>query len=191
MRQRASELTGVGVGAPPPTSNADGAARPASPAPARSSRFAPAPKRTMVRTAIALLLQQPALVLEIQPPTLFGALRQPGIPLLLELIDIVRARPDIVTGALLEHFAGREEYEALSKLALQDVLSQPENWRDEFLGALKALDMDTLKQRYVELNARVTEGGTSALSAEEKAELLSIQPSIRRLEDEIRADSAR
>jgi DNA primase len=145
----------------------------------------------MVRTAIALLLQQPSLVLEIQPPTLFGALRQPGIPLLLELIDVVRARPDIVTGALLEHFAGREEYEALSKLALQDVLSQPENWRDEFLGALKALDMDTLKQRYVELNARVTEGGISALSAEEKAELLSIQPSIRRLEGEIRADSAR
>jgi len=187
MRQRATELTGVG-GAP---AAADAHAPRVAPAPRAPSRFAPAPKRTMVRTAIALLLQQPALVLEIQPPTLFGALRQPGVPLLLELIDIVRARPDIVTGAILEHFAGREEYDALSKLALHEVLSLPDAWRDEFIGAIKALDMDTLKQRYAELNARVIEAGTSALTPEEKVELLSILPSIRRLEGEIRADSAR
>jgi DNA primase len=189
MRQRATELTGVGGAPAPAPSNGEGMARPA--ATARNARVGPAPKRTMVRTAIALLLQQPSLVLEITPPTLFGALRQPGVPLLLELIELVRARPDIVTGALLEHFADREEYDALSRLALQDVLARPENWRDEFLGALKALDVETLKQREAELNARMIEAGSSSLSAAEKAELRSIQPSIRRIEAEVRADSSR
>jgi DNA primase len=145
----------------------------------------------MVRSAIALLLQQPSLVLEIEPPTLFGALRQPGVPLLLELIELVRARPDIVTGTLLEHFEGREEHDALAKLALHEVLAQPENWRDEFLGALKALDVETLKQRETELKDRLTELGSSGLSAGERSELQGIQPAIRRIEAQIRADSAR
>jgi DNA primase len=190
MRQRVTEMTGVGASPPPPASQQAGAARPGPAGGAgKSSRFGPAPKRTMVRTAISLLLQKPALVLDIQPPTLFGALRQPGVPLLLELIELVRSRPDIVTGALLEHFADREEYDALSKLAFQDVLARPENWREEFLGALKALDVETLKQREAELNARLIESGSSALSAEEKSELRALQPEIRRLEAEMRAAS--
>src|SRR3546814_17097353 len=77
------------------------------------------PKRSLVRSAIALLLQKPALALELQPPYRFVALRQPGIELLTELIALVSARPDLSTGALLEHFAEREEADALQKLASQ------------------------------------------------------------------------
>ena len=45
----------------------------------------------------------------IEPPWTFAELRQPGIPLLVELIALCRDRPDITTGALIEHFAEREE----------------------------------------------------------------------------------
>ncbi|WJM85550.1 hypothetical protein QUF31_21715 [Dickeya chrysanthemi] len=49
----------------------------------------------------------------------FSGLRLPGIDLLMELLALVRQRPEISTGALLEHFAEREEQAALQKLAAQ------------------------------------------------------------------------
>ncbi|MEO8160524.1 MAG: DNA primase [Arenimonas sp.] len=183
MRQRATELTGVGA-APASTPIAAGTV-PAQRRPA--ARGAPAPKRSLVRTAISLLLQQPSLAREIEPPYLFNTLRQPGIPLLVEMIALIRERPDIGTGAILEHFDGREEGTSLGKLALADVLANPEHWREEFTGALKALDVETLKQREAELNVRLVELGSSGLSGEEKSELRSLQPAIRELETQLRA----
>jgi DNA primase len=181
MRQRVTELTGVGAVA---------AALPA--APPRRTASAPrggrgaAPKRSLVRTAIELLLQQPALVRQMQPPHVFAALRQPGITLLVELIEVIRERPDIGTGAILDHFAEREEAAALAKLAIAEVLVSPETWAHEFVGALKSLDMETLKQREAELNQRLVEVGMSGLTAAEKDELRGLQPSIRKLELELR-----
>ena len=182
MQARLTELTGVGARAPAPP-------EPATPrsAPVRPGRGTPAPRRSLVRTAIALLLQQPALALRIEPPYLFNTLRQPGVSLLVELVALVRERPDIGTAALIEHFDGREEGASLQKLALTELLTGPEHWADEFIGALKGLDMEALRQREAELNARAREIGMSALSADEKNELRSLQPSIRRLEAELKA----
>ena len=182
MQQRVTELTGVGA------RNANASA-PTTPT-MRPSRGTPAPKRSLVRTAIALLLQQPQLALAIEPPYLFGVLRQPGISLLVELIGLVRERPDIGTGAILEFFAEREEGAALQKLAMTDLLASPEKWSSEFAGAIKGLSLDTLRQREADLNAKLTETGLLSLSAEEKDELRSLQPSIRKVEAEIRQLSA-
>jgi DNA primase len=178
MQQRLSEITGIGarnVAEPTP--------------PARSNRrAAPAPKRSLVRTAIALLLQQPALAEAIEPPHLFAALRQPGIPLLVELIALCKARTGISTGAILEHFAEREEFAPLKKLASQgveDITSSVKAdfaiWDDEqalgtaFQGALAQLDKQTRQQRVDELNARRAEVGMTGLSDSEKAELRELQ----------------
>ena len=183
MFARLAEITGVGA-VPAPVAPA---ARPAPPRPARRGA---APRRTMVRTAIEYLLQQPALASAIEPPYIFAVLAQPGIPLLIELISLCRARPDIRTGAMLEHFAGREEADALHKLALAELLTPPEQWASEFLGALKRLDLETLQQREAELKAKVNEGGLASLSAAEKDEMRGLQPSIRRIEAELREMSA-
>ncbi|MFT3805778.1 DNA primase [Arenimonas sp.] len=167
MQQRVTELTGVGARAVNE-----------SPSPGlgmRVSRGAPAPKRSLVRTAIALLLQQPQLALAIEPPYLFGVLHQPGVPLLVELIDLVRERPDIGTGAILEMFAEREEGAALQKLASQSFPGDEAAWRGEFLDALVQLDKQTRRQRVDELNARIGEVGMTGLSAGEKAELRDLQ----------------
>ncbi len=182
MRQRVTELTGVGA-TPAAATAAPAQRRTASPP--RGGRGA-APKRSLVRTAIELLLQQPSLVRQMQPPHVFAALRQPGIGLLLELIEVVRERPDIGTGAILEHFAEREESGALAKLAIAEVLVAPETWAHEFIGALKSLDMETLRQREADLKQRLVEVGLSGLSPAEQDELRSLQPSIRRLELELR-----
>ncbi len=137
-------------------------------APRRNS--APPPKLSLVRAAITLLLQQPSLVLHIEPPHLFAILRQPGIPLLCELIALIRERPDINTGLIIESFAEREEQASLQKLAAQEFPGEPEHWQAEFNDALSQLDKQTRMQRIEELNAKT---GRSIDENNELRELLT------------------
>lgn len=58
----------------------------------------------------------------------FSGLRLPGVELLIELLTTVEQRPDISTGALLEHFEGREEQESLHKLAAQTLPGDEAMW---------------------------------------------------------------
>ena len=176
MRQRLTELTGVGA----TRTGAD------APAPTRP-RTPPAPtqKRSLVRGAIALLLQRPALALDLEPPYTFGVLRQPGVPLLAELIALVRERPEITTGALLEHFAEREEAAALQKLAMQTPLTEPQAWSAEFIGAMRRLELDALKQERDDLNQKVRSSGISSLDAHEKFRIREIETVIRSTESRL------
>src|SRR5690554_1014764 len=166
MRQRLTELTGVGASAGAPANR---------PPVRRMHAPGNAPRRSLVRSAIILLLQRPALALELPDSYRFSALRQPGVPLLIELLAIIHARPGITTGALTEHFAGREEADALQKLATVTVPGEPAAWSRELLDIIARLDRQTLAQRIEELQARVAEGGFAALSAEEKDELRQLQ----------------
>lgn len=162
MRQRLTELTGVGSRA-----SASATAQPARP----RAQPAHTQKRSLVRSAIALLLQQPSLALALEPPHTFRILRQPGVPLLTELVALVRERPDITTGGVLEHFAEREEVAALQKLASQDMPGEEALWRDEFLDAMGQLEKQTLHQRIDELQAKQREVG---LDDHDKAELRAL-----------------
>jgi len=146
MQQRLTEITGVGA--------RSAVAEPARTQASFAPRGTPAPKRSLVRTAIALLLQQPALAAAIEPPHLFAELRQPGIALLMELIALVRERPDIGTGGILENFAERDESTSLHKLALQSFPGDEAAWRNEFLDALAQLDKQTRQQRVDELQQK-------------------------------------
>ena len=162
MRQRLTELTGVGGARTNAPAQTSARARP----PAHTTQ-----KRSLVRSAIALLLQQPALALDLEPPYTFSILRQPGVSLLAELVALVRERPDITTGGLLEHFADREESTALQKLASQDMPGEEALWRDEFLDAMAQLEKQTLQQRIDELQAKQREVG---LDDEDKAEMRAL-----------------
>ncbi len=146
MLQRLSEMTGLkqqaSISQGPLLTNA----------PRRNST--PPPKLSLVRAAITLLLQQPSLALHIEPPHLFAILRQPGIPLLCELIALIRERPDINTGLIIESFSEREEQASLQKLASQEFPGEPEHWQAEFNDALQQLDKQTRMQRIEELNAK-------------------------------------
>jgi DNA primase len=137
----------------------------------------PAPKRarapvrqdrTLVRSAVALLVQNPGFAAAIEPPHLFSTLRQPGVALLVELIVLCRERPEISTAGILEHFAERDEARALRKLAVMEFPGGEAEWRAEFADALAQLDRQTLRQRIDEL---VDKQAAAALSAGEKDEL--------------------
>ncbi|MEQ1512157.1 MAG: DNA primase [Lysobacteraceae bacterium] len=139
----------------------------------------PTQKRSLVRSAIALLLQQPSLALALESTDTFSALRQPGVSLLAELVALVHARPDITTGGVLEHFTGREEANALQKLASQDMPGEAALWQNEFADAMAQLNRQALQQRADELQAKWREiGKPSALTPEEHAELKRLQSMI-------------
>ncbi len=173
MRQRLTELTGVGARSSSPQTHV----------PAQRARpgMGPSPRRSVVRSAISLLLQKPALALELRPPFRFAALRQPGITLLIDLLQLVYQRPDISTGSLIEHFDGRDEQAALQKLASNSMPGDEGLWRDEFIDAIGQLDRQTAQQRIDELQAKWRQIGTSsALSDGEHAELKELQALVRR-----------
>jgi DNA primase len=154
MRQRLAELTGIGgaggnTATPPPLRRA-----------MANPRNTPAQKPSLIRTAITHVLLRPNFALALQPPYHFAALHLPGIELLSELVLLVRDRPDLSTGSLLEHFAGRDELPALQKLALLDLPGNDADLRTEFLDTIRLLEkqvgqqrIDTLQQRYSELDA--------------------------------------
>ncbi|HEX7370560.1 MAG TPA: DNA primase [Rhodanobacteraceae bacterium] len=141
-----------------------------------SSRQAPSkagntPRRTLVRSAIALLLSNPSLAQEVELPYAFAGLDKPGVPLLTELLDFLQERPGINTALLLEHFAGREESNALQKLALTEFPGEPEALRVEFIDAIEKLAEQTTQQR---LDALINKQSESALDDAEKNELRTL-----------------
>ena len=172
MRARLTELTGVGARATAPQTHVPVQR-------AHASTGTAAPKRSLVRSAITLLLQQPSLGLEAAIPYVFAGLRQPGVELLTELLDVVQMRPDISTGGLLELFAGREEAEALQKLAGISLPGDAKGWQAEFDDVLAQLEKQTLQQRIDDLTLRMREVGNAGMTAAEKDELRELQARVR------------
>ena len=93
----------------------------------------------------------------------------------MELIALARERPGLATGAVLEHFAGREEEGALHKLALQEMPGDEKIWRQEVVDAVAQLDRQTRQQRVDELQARL--GDLQPHEKDELRELLTARRS--------------
>ena len=139
----------------------------------KPKRAAKPQERTLVRTAVALLLQNPGFAAAIEPPHLFAALQQPGIALLGELIALCRERREISTAGILEYFAERDEVRPLQKLAVLEFPGGEEEWKAEFLDALAQLDRQTLRQRVEQLLAKSEQSGLDASEKDELRRLLS------------------
>ncbi|TCV96146.1 DNA primase [Luteibacter rhizovicinus] len=125
-------------------------------------------QRSLVRSAITLLLAQPSMAEEVETPYSFLRLNKPGVDLLAELLDIARARPGINPALLIETFAERPEYASLQKLAQADVIGEAEMQKVEFMDALRQMQLQAVMQRREALIAKSREG---VLDDAEKAEL--------------------
>jgi len=145
----------------------------------RRAPVAPVQKRSLVRAAIALLLQQPSLAASLEGHHAVAGLRLPGIELLLELLDLVQQRPDISTGALLQHFDGREEQAALHRLAAIDLPGDEASWAQELHDAITQLEKQLLQQRVGELQAKQRQQGLDETDKYELRELLKALAAMR------------
>ena len=146
---------------------------------AAARRPAPQPvavQRSLVRSAIALLLVQPGMADQVERPYGFLRLDKPGIELLAELIDLARARPGINPMVLVEHFAERPEYSALQKLMAATVPGEPEDLLIAFLNALRRLEQEATAQRRAFLSAKQQQGPLDDAEKAELRELLATKP---------------
>src|SRR5690242_8216701 len=134
---------------------------PAEPAARRAVQRPVAVQRSLVRSAIALLLAQPGLADLVEPPYRFLRLDKPGVGLLAELVDLCRARPGINPAMLVEHFAERPEYPALQKLMAAMVVGEPETQRAEFLDALDRMEEQAVALRREALTVKHRDGTLS------------------------------
>ncbi|WP_017463754.1 DNA primase [Dyella ginsengisoli] len=141
------------------------------PPPQRAVQRPVAVQRSLVRSAIALLLGQPGLADEVAKPYGFLRLDKPGVELLAELVDLARSRPGANPASLVEHFTGRPEYAALQKLLAAATVGEPEAQRIEFLDALSRMEQQAVAQRRDALVAKSRDGG---LTDAEKTELRAL-----------------
>jgi len=150
-------------------------------APAASAREPqePKPRRpgsirmTPMRTAIALLLQCPALAERVPAAHPALASDEPGARLLAELLERIRADPRTNTARLLEAWREADSFPYLQRLAAYEFAIDPGLDRDQALageldGALARLGEQIRRERYSALLAASSE---RALTAEEKREL--------------------
>jgi len=140
----------------------------ADPAAQRAVQRPTAVQRSLVRSAISLLLAQPGMADQVEKPYRFLRLDKPGVELLAELLDLARARPGINSAMLVEHFAERPEYPSLQKLMAALAVGEPEAQRSEFFDALARMEDQAITQRRDALTAKSREG---KLESAEKAEL--------------------
>jgi len=132
---------------------------------------------SQVRHAITLLLQHPQLAHLMEDPAQLAGLQQPGVGLLIEMLELLHKHPSLTTSALLEHWRGREEERHLFALAQREILldAEEDDLENEFSGAIRGLEQQLLKQRYQELSRK----SFSELSAVEKLEYHTLLKEMR------------
>lgn len=141
------------------------ASRPQRPARTRIQR------RTPVRVAVALLLQRPALATLAGDPARLAALESPGVPLLVQLLEILREDPHLKASALLERFNGTEYESAVWKLVAWEHLVPENGVEEEFLDSIRKLEAELADQRLQVLHSRLEAGD---MTAEERKEWLTL-----------------
>jgi DNA primase len=125
---------------------------------------------SLVRTAIALLLQHPGLARTVVDPSAeFRALEgRPGVALLMDLLQLLMSRPDLKTGQIIEHYRDSEHKQALAKLAAWEHPTLSGDVETEFRGVLDQLRRET---RWAETERLMSKERLSGLTSAEKTEL--------------------
>ena len=153
---KVDELEAVLGGAPVPAAQA---AKPAA---------RPAAGMTPVRRALQLLLEQPSLAKEIDAIDSLKTVDVPGVPLLVEVVELLIGHPDYSAANVIEHWRGRDEQRHLNKLASMQQEFEEANLVAEFNDCIKRLIEQAGQTR---LESLLAESQQRDLSSEEKAEL--------------------
>ncbi len=122
---------------------------------------------SLVRRVITLVLHHPQLAGLAGEVEDLRELALPGIPVLVELLELLAVHPNWSTGAVVEHFRGREAGAHLAKLAGGEPPALSEGLEQEFRDCIQRLARMRDEQRFDQLTRKARE---AALSPEEKEE---------------------
>jgi len=128
-------------------------------------------KVTPVRLALALLLEHPHIAVELGDTSVLQPLTMPGIPLLVQVLDICLQNPDIKTPQLLEYFRGTEQGKQLAKLMCWQHHIESDAAKDVFLDSIEKLLNNFVEQRAEVLLQKARAG---QMTQAEKQELQAI-----------------
>jgi DNA primase len=145
--------------------------RPVPESPARGRKgMSGAPKEppSAMRLAIALLVQYPELAAKAPVSVFFGDSNQPGAALLGAVLELLRSRPELKTGGVIEHFRDTEHQAALEKLAVWHHPVLEQDVASEFQGVLEQLRRAASRDQAERL---LQKQRTHGLDTAEKAEL--------------------
>jgi DNA primase len=171
MQQSLNERVGV-----------QGAKTPAvAPARRKRPRGASGSGMTPVRRAVALVVQQPRLAL-LELPGDWETLDMPGVDLLHDLVEIVRAEGEMSSAALVERQPDPAMRQHLSRLAVMD-LGLVGDEEAQFLGTLRYLGNE---KRRLELESLLTKSRSAPLTDIEKQRLRELYQA----RSQARADSS-
>jgi len=138
----------------------------------QKSQYKQAPRRgdrpppSLLRYAIAMLIQHPLLAAQAGKPRRFEGLQTPGINLLIELLEFIQEQPHLSTGTIVEHWRGTDAGHTLSNLAMQELVTH-DGLEREFCDTLRRLEQQYLRQRVDYLSSKPL----NELTFQEKSEL--------------------
>lgn len=129
----------------------------------RPSSLSPA-----LKLAMALLLQYPKFFHDM--PELMPAHNLVGFDFFLRLIELIKEKPHLTTGVILEYWRGEKEGAFLTKLAHWQHDFSEEKARNAFVGAIRKLNMLWIEE---EINRLLAKAAMGALEEAEKIKLSS------------------
>ncbi len=137
---------------------------------------------TPVQYAVALIVQEPTLAADLPPDVLDGPASVRGVDFLQELIDFCRHKPQLSTAKLLETWRDRPEAPWLARLAVRNVIADPEEMSTALTQTLARIRRQRVKTRIRELQqAQLNEGGLDEVRTSELRRLLSLRLDDRQL----------
>ena len=130
---------------------------------------------TPIRKTIAILVNQPNLVLKLSENLAFNQLNLNGVKILTEIVDFCRRNPHISTAALLEHFREHKAYAHLSSLATVTLNLNSEQLLLELKDINIYFEKSIQKHRINELRNKQATNGLTTAEKTQLVELLSNQ----------------
>lgn len=127
-----------------------------------------------LRRLISLLLLEPRLASLVENPAQLAEVHLQGAPLLVELIDFLKERPHIHTGALIEHWHGTDTGRHLARLAAEPTPKLVGDLEKEFLDGINHLLAKPVDQRREARFAELSRKQPSELTAAEKDEFQAL-----------------
>lgn len=122
---------------------------------------------TPVRMAITILLQHPGLHSELGAFDKIASLDQPGIKILVQMLETLHQNPHLNTAALLERARDSEHEQHLQRLAQQSLSLSADQLKPELVAIVQQLQQQAIEQR----KAYLEQKHPSQLTDAEKEEI--------------------
>jgi len=107
-----------------------------------------------IRTAITILVQHPDLYEHVGEYHKIKGLEQPGINVLIKLLETLDEHPHLNTAALLERWRDDQNSGHLQRLALQPLSLSPDKLRHELAGTVQKLQKQAVEDRQSYLTSK-------------------------------------